>query len=130
LTNDDYSLRVNPNGLADCKGSWSLPTKANDRYTFAAGTFTEQEMNEYARSLHSPLFELPWRAYDEATVKYDYADPDVDAMYRYSQEHSRLLKDRGSSLRRADIEAIRSEAGERPWSDVVAGAPEEVAVNG
>jgi hypothetical protein len=130
LTNDDYSLRVNPNGLADCKGSWSLPTKSNDKYTFVAGTFSEQEMNDYARAFKSPLFELPWRAYDEATVKYQYADPDVDAMYQYAQEQSRLLSGRGSSLRRADIDAVRSAAGERPWSEVTPGAVEEVAVNG
>jgi hypothetical protein len=121
LTNDDYSLRVNPNGLEDCRGSWSLPSKVNDKYTFQAGTFTQQQMNDYARAFRSPLFELPWRAFDEASVKYQYTDPDVDAMYQYTQESSRLLQGRGASLRRADLEAIRTEAGERPWSEVSGG---------
>ena len=53
-------------------------------------------------------------------MKYGYEDPDVDAMYRYTQEHSRLLKDRGSALVRADIDRIRTEAGESTWAEAAA----------
>ena len=115
LRDHDYSRRVNPGGLSDSRGTWSLPEKTG-RITVAAGRLTEDELNAAARAARSPLFEAPWRHLDEATVKWRYDDPDVEAMYRYAQEHSRLLQGRGSALRRADIDAIRTEAGERPWS--------------
>ena len=86
------------------------------------GRLTEAELNAAAREAqHSPLFSAPWRYLDEGTVKWRYEDPEVDGLYRYSQETSRLLQGRGASLRRADIDAIRTEAGERPWSAVSAG---------
>jgi len=121
LRDHDYSLRVNANGLSDSRGTWSLPAKVG-RLTTSSGRLTEDELNAAARSASSPLFEAPWRHLDEATVKWRFDDPEVDGMYRYAQERSRLLAGRGASLRRADIDAIRTEAGERPWSAVSAGA--------
>jgi len=126
LRDHDYSLRVNENGLSDAVGTSSLPAKST-RFSFVQGKLTEDEMNAAARSYSSPLFEEPWRSIDERTVKFHHRDDDVQALYRYSQEHSRLLPGRGASLRRGDIEEIRREAGERAWSDVTAaGAREEV----
>ncbi len=112
---DDYPRRVNPNGLADVRTVTSLPPKTG-RHLFASGRLTEDEINARARAYDSPLLRSPWRNVDEATVKWHWQDPDVDALYRYEQERSRLLRDRGASLRRADIDRIRQEAGERPWS--------------
>jgi hypothetical protein len=126
LGDHDYTTRVNPNGLTDVRGSSSLPAKTG-KYTFTCGRLTEEEMNERARAFSSPLLEAPWRHIDEQSVKYHWQEPEVDALYRYSQERSRLLRDRGASLRRADIDAIRREAGELPWSEVSAATP-EVAV--
>jgi hypothetical protein len=125
LDADDYPRRVNPNGLGDVRGTYSLPAKTGG-YTFACGRLDEAELNRRAREFSSPLVESPWRNLDEATVKYHWEDPDVDALYRYGQEHSRLLHDRGSALRRADIDEIRRQAGERPWHEVTA----EAAVEG
>jgi hypothetical protein len=51
-------------------------------------------------------------------VKWRWQTPEVDELYRYAQERSRLLRGQGSSLVRADIERLRTEAGERPWSAV------------
>jgi hypothetical protein len=118
---DDYARRANPNGLADVRGSYSLPAKTGG-YTFACGRLTEDELNARARAFSSPLTDGPWRNLDEPTVKYHWQDPEVDAMYRYSQERSRLLRDRGAALRRPDIDAIRREAGERPWHEVTSEA--------
>lgn len=126
LGDHDYSLRANPNGLADVRGWSSLPAKTN-KYTFNRGKLTEGEMNDQARAFASPLVEAPWRHVDEQTVKYHFAEPEVDALYRYTQERSRLLRDRGASLRRADLEAIRRDAGERPWSEVTVVADGERA---
>jgi hypothetical protein len=116
LSDHDYPLRVNANGLADAKGHGKIPAKSG-RYTIAGGKLTQDEMNARAREFRSK-FTDGWRYFDENTIKWHHADPEVDAMYRYTQERSRNLHDRGSSVVRADIEAARSAAGERPWSEV------------
>ena len=125
LSDHDYSRRVNPGGLADCKGSWSLPAKTAG-YSTLQGKLSEDELNAAAKAFKSPLIDGAWRNFDWSTVKWHHDDPEVDAMYRYTQESSRLLRDRGASLVRSDIEAIRRDAGERPWSEVGAGVPETV----
>ena len=121
----DYSRRVNTGGLSGARGSFTLPAKTG-RYTFACGRLDEDELNDRARAFDSPLLDTPWRLYDEAAVKWRWADPDVDAMYRYGQERSRLLHDRGAALRRDDIDRLRAEAGERPGSTIAGGRPAEV----
>jgi hypothetical protein len=83
-------------------------------------------MNQAARDYSSPLLESPWRNFDEQHVKWNYEDEEVQAMYRYTQENSRLLKDKGSTLVRADIEEIRRAAGEKAWSDIESGTAEPV----
>jgi hypothetical protein len=117
LSDHDYARRVNPNGLADCVGSNNLPPKTST-YSTTLGRLTEDEMNAAAKAFTSPLVDGPWRNFDAYTIKYHHADPEVDAMYRHTQETSRLLRDRGSSLVRKDIDAARTEAGERPWRSV------------
>ncbi|MCK9248312.1 MAG: hypothetical protein M0P31_04960 [Solirubrobacteraceae bacterium] len=117
LDHDDYPRRVNPGGLADVRTSSDLPEKTG-RYLFASGRVDERELNERARAFESPLLRSPWRNVDEQTVKWHWQSPEVDGLYRYAQERSRLLTDRGASLRREDVSRIRTEAGERPWSDV------------
>jgi hypothetical protein len=127
LVDHDYPRRVNPNGLADSRGTSSLPAKTST-YSTSAGRLSEDELNAAAKSFASPLVESSWRHFDSYTIKYHHADPEVAAMYRYTQETSRLLRDRGSALLRADIDAIRGDAGERPWTALSAGALNEPAV--
>lgn len=117
LNDHDYPRRVNPNGLSDSKGESRLPVKTG-KYTFARGKLTQDEMNQAAREFDSPLLKAPWRYIDEQHVKWHYESDDVQALYRYTQESSRLLKDQGSGIVRADIDRIRKEAGEKPWSEV------------
>jgi hypothetical protein len=121
LDDHDYTRRASPDGLAGVAGDSSLPAKTG-RYTFACGRLTEDEMNRAARAYSSPLLEPPWRNLDEPSIKYRWQRPEVDARYRYTQERSRLLRDRGSGLLRADLDRLRVEAGERPWSAVAADA--------
>jgi hypothetical protein len=116
LSDHDYPLRVNPNGLSDARGESKLPAKTGG-FTFASGRLTQDEMNAKARAYSSPLLERPWREVDEATVKFRWQSPEVDGLYRYTQERSRLLRDQGASLRRDDIDRVRAEAGERTWRD-------------
>ena len=117
LRDDDYPRRVNPRGTTDWKGSSSLPAKTST-YTTTQGRLTQDELNAAARAFSSPLFDEPWRDIDDAWVKWNWADGDVDSLYRHVQRHSRLISDRGSSLRRDDIAGIRVGAGERPWGDL------------
>jgi hypothetical protein len=117
LSDHDYPLRVNPNGLASAKGTCSMDAKTA-KYTVAGTKLAQDEMNDRARAFTSGFVDGPWRHLDENTVKWHYGDPEVDAMYRYTQERSRLLADRGASLVRSDIDAARTGAGERPWSKV------------
>jgi hypothetical protein len=119
LGDHDYSRRANPGGLADVKGTSTLPSKSG-LYTFARGRLAQDEMNQAAREFSSPLLESRWRNIDDPTVKYRWQQPEVDALYRYVQESSRLLRGRGSALVRADIERVRAEAGERTWTEVSA----------
>jgi hypothetical protein len=117
LVDHDYARRVNPNGLSDSRGTSSLPPKSST-YSTSQGRLTEDQLNAAAKDWSSPLIDGPWRYFDAYTIKYHHRDPEVDAMYRHTQEHSRLLRDRGSSVVRADIDAARREAGERPWTAV------------
>ncbi len=120
LDGHDYPRRVNPNGLSDSKGSSRLPEKST-KYTFACGKLTQDEMNQAAREFTSPLLESPWRNIDEQHIKWHYEEQDVQDLYRYTQESSRLLEGKGSGLVRSDIEEIRRAAGERPWSEIELG---------
>jgi hypothetical protein len=120
LSDHDYPLRVNANGLADAKGSGSIDPKAAP-YTFNAGKLSQDDMNSRAKAFQTG-FTDGWRHFDENTIKWHHDDPEIDAMYRYTQEQSRNLSNRGSSLVRSDIDKARSDAGEQPWSQVTANA--------
>jgi len=93
----------------------SLPAKTST-YSTSQGKLTEAELNAAAKGFSSPLLQAPWRYFDAYTIKYHHSDPEVDAMYRHTQERSRNLADRGSGIVRADIDAARRAAGESPWT--------------
>ena len=119
LHGHDYSLRVNPGGFSECNFEKKLPDKTG-KYTFSFGRVDEAELQERSRDFDSPLLKEPWRSLDDQAVKWRWEDPEVDNMYRYAQEHSRLLRDQGASLRRTDLDALRVAAGERPWHQIAA----------
>jgi hypothetical protein len=114
LRDHDYSLWVNAPGQPTVTGSSSLPPKTA-RFTTTRGKLTEAEANEAARAYTSPLMSPPWSSIDDEWVKWHSRDADVEAMYRYVQEPSRLLHGQGAGLDRARIADLRSAAGERPW---------------
>jgi hypothetical protein len=114
LIDHEYSRRASEHATSTRS---DLPRKTST-YQFLDGRLTQDELNAKARSYHSPLLDSPWRHFDDASVKFGYQDPDVDALYRYTQEYSRLLRDQGSGLVRADIDRIRTAAGESTWKEV------------
>ena len=118
LNDHDYSRRASTNATS----SRSELLRKTSTYQFLDGRLTQDEVNAKARAYSSPLLEAPWRNFDDASVKFGYNDPDVDAMYRYTQEHSRLIRDQGSGLVRADLERIRHAAGESTWEELAAKA--------
>jgi len=117
LSDHDYSLRVNPNGIDSIQADRKLPEKTG-RYVTSQGTLTQDQMNRAAKDYDSPLLREPWRNLDDAAVKWSWEKPETNALYNYVQENSRLIQGRGAGLLRADIEAIREAAGEPAWSAV------------
>lgn len=117
LRDHDYARRVNPGGFGEVSGDRQLPEKTTG-FNTTRGTLTQDEMNQAAREWKSPLLEQPWRLLDDAAVKWNWDSPEADALYRYVQADSRLLKDKGAGLLRKDIEELRRAAGESPWSEV------------
>ena len=116
LNDHDYSRRAS-DGATSTRSSLARKTST---YQFLDGRLTQDELNAKARAYNSPLLQQPWRNFDDASVKFGYRDPDVDAMYRYTQEQSRLLRDGGSALVRTDIDRIRKAAGESTWAEAAA----------
>lgn len=94
-------------GLAP--GDSTLPRK-NDRYTTTQGVLSLDEYNERARAFTPELCDDTNRFLCETWVKYNSAAPKADALYELEQSRSRLLKDKGASLRRSDINALRADA--------------------
>jgi len=54
-------------------------------------------------------------------VQHHWDTEEAGRLYRWTQENSRLLKDRGAGLLRKDIEAIRQAAGEPTWTEFAQG---------
>jgi hypothetical protein len=114
LRDHDYSRRVNATGKVSVSGTSSLPPKTA-LFTTTQGKLTEAEANEAARAFSSPLMNGQWCSIDDEWVKWHAGDPDVEEMYRYTQQSSRLLSGRGAGLTRREISALRLGAGESPW---------------
>ncbi|MBN8866253.1 MAG: hypothetical protein J0H98_01745 [Solirubrobacterales bacterium] len=122
LVDHDYSLRVNPDGVASVQGDRKLPEKTAGFVT-SQGRLTQDEMNRAAAEWSSPLLRQPWRSLDDAAVKWSWQEPETADLYRYTQEGSRLLEGRGAGLLRKDIAEIREAAGEPAWANVSSAAP-------
>ncbi|MAA74069.1 MAG: hypothetical protein CMN28_05130 [Salinisphaeraceae bacterium] len=90
------------------RGITYLPEK-EDRYNTTQGTLTLSEFNRKAADFVPETLQNDRNLLCETWVKFHYDSPQADDLYKVHQKHSRLLKDRGAGLRRADIEKIRSQ---------------------
>ncbi len=88
-------------------GASHLPAKL-DRYNTTRGVIGLAEYNRLAREARPPALEPKYRHLCETWVKYHAGEPLADELYRLDQANSRLLKDKGSRLKRADIEKLRA----------------------
>ena len=120
LIDHDYPARVNPNGLADSRGTCALPPKTQGWLT-SRGRMTQDERNRAAREMSSPLYTAPWVHQDEQWVKWHWETEPANDMYRYVQEQSRHLRGGGAGLTRSDINDRRRASGEPAWVDVSPG---------
>jgi hypothetical protein len=114
LRGHDYSRRVNPNGRGELRGENSLPAKTG-KWRTSRGDLTQEEFNAAARSFRPKGAQDPWVHVDDQWVKWNWQSEDVDALYKHTQQHSRLIEGKGSALRRADLDKIRADAGEPTW---------------
>ena len=79
-----------------------------DRYNTTRGVIGLAEYNRLAREIRPPALEPDYRHLCETWVKYHAGTPLADELYKIEQANSRLLKGKGSSLRRADVEKLRN----------------------
>jgi hypothetical protein len=102
LKDGDYTRSVG--GLAP--GISYLPPK-EDRYRTTQGVLDLAGYNARAREFTPAVCGEDYRHLCESWLKYHHRTPEAEALYRLEQRQSRLLKDRGAGLRRADVEALR-----------------------
>ena len=104
-----YSILQGGDYTATCgpvyPGKSHLPDK-EDRYTTTKGVLTLAEYNRLAREIAPPAAADRYNYLCDSWVKYHAGTPLADELYHLEQQDSRLLKGRGSSLRRADIEKL------------------------
>jgi hypothetical protein len=105
LNSDDYVGTV---GDTIFPGVTCLPEKL-DRYWTTRGTMTAAELNAATRSFTPRIATEEMRYLDDAWVKYNYTSEQADELYRIDQAASRLLKGKGASLRRSDVQKLRAD---------------------
>jgi hypothetical protein len=106
LQGDDYTATCGP----VYPGKSHLPPK-EDRYTTTRGVLTLAEYNKLSRDVRPPAVDPKYRHLCETWMKYHSGTPLADEFYKLEQRKSRVLKGKGSTLRRADIEILRGSSG-------------------
>ena len=91
-------------------GSTSLPRKTG-LYTTSQGKLTQEECNERARAFTPSTLRDGLVHLDDTWLKNHPEDPRAQDLYRRTQQHSPVLKDKGAGLGREDIAALRQKAG-------------------
>jgi hypothetical protein len=79
-----------------------------DRYVTTRGVLTLAEYNKLAREMRPPVVDPKYRHLCETWLKYHAGTPLADELYRQEQSRSRVLKGKGSTLKRADIDKLRA----------------------
>src|SRR4029077_8402385 len=102
VLNDRSDFRPSVGDRSKFKGSTSLPGKEG-LWTTSAGRIDLAEYNSRARGFVPAVQAEPYRYLDEEGVKRYYGSPAADRLYNLSQQGSRTLEGKGSSLRRVDL---------------------------
>jgi hypothetical protein len=85
-----------------------------DHYLTTAGPLSLAEYNARAQAFASPQMSPQYRHLSDAWIKWNAADPRVDALYRLEQRTSRRLAGRGAGLTPEAIEALRGDTPAGP----------------
>jgi len=105
LADGDYTRTVGPMR----PGISNLPDKL-DRYRTSRGVLSIDEYNRLSREFVPRVCDETFRFRCADWVKYHFDTPLAEQLFKFEQRNSRLLKDQGAGLRRADIEALRGKA--------------------
>ena len=103
LQGEDYTSSSGP----IYPGASHLPQKV-DRYNTTRGVIGLTEYNRLSRETRPPVLQPQFRHLCETWVKYHAGTPEADKLYSLEQSNSRLLKGKGSRLKRADVEKLRT----------------------
>jgi hypothetical protein len=103
LQGDDYTSSCGP----VYPGVSHLSQKI-DRYNTTRGVMSLAAFNRLARETRPPVLDPKYRHLCETWVKYNAGTPAADELYALEQSHSRVLKGKGSRLKRADVEKLRA----------------------
>ena len=106
LNDGDYTASVG--GMRP--GVSNLADKV-DRYRTSQGVLTAEAYNRLSREFVPRACQEPYRFLCGDWVKYHYDSPLADELFGFEQDNSRLLKGKGASLSRAEVEALREREG-------------------
>ena len=102
LSGEDYTADVGPLR----PGVSNLPAKV-DRYRTTQGVLTAAEYNRRSRAFVPKVCNETFRFLCTDWLKYHYDSPEAAELFKHEQRDSRLLKDQGAGLSRADVETRR-----------------------
>ena len=102
LSGEDYTTGVGPMR----PGVSNLPAKI-DRYRTSQGVLTQDEYNRRSREFVPKICNEQFRFLCGDWVKYHHDTPVAAELFKHEQRNSRVLKDQGAGLQRADVEALR-----------------------
>ena len=102
LADGDYTAGVGP-----MRPGHSNLSPKNDRYRTTEGVLSLAEYNRRSREFVPSTCQDRYRYLCADWVKYHYDTPLADELFKLDQRASRVLKDKGAGLRRADVERLR-----------------------
>jgi hypothetical protein len=103
LSGEPYTITSGP----IYPGISHLPAK-KDVFNTTRGPLTLAEYNKISREFMPPILARKYRYLCDTWVKYHSGTPLADELYHLDQAGSRKLRGRGSKLKRADVERLRS----------------------
>ena len=81
-----------------------------DRYRTSEGVMSEAELNERCKEFTMTACTEEFRLLCSDWVKYHFHEDKADDLFAIEQKHSRLLRGKGASLSRDDIETLRNKS--------------------
>ena len=103
LVDDEYTLSSGP-----VPEGWTSLEPKRGNYSTTRGKLSLDEYNQAAATFTPTMCQEPYRYLDDAWVRTHAGTPLADNLYRHEQRDSRHLAGRGSTVSRAELDAIRA----------------------